>query len=261
MVKKNKFLITTKQLIKIQFPIGHKKSDLTKSMNPYIYGFRNRIVLFDLEKIIFSLKVVFNALKLIFSKRGMFFLASTQKNLPVYDFFNEYSKFKKANLTKEANIDIYGFMTDKWINGIFTNNFFYRKLMDIINSTPDEFLNSRNKKYKKYLRGVQEKYFFLYPDIAILFGHNENACKEFNNLRIPLIGLLDSNGRPEFYDYMIPGNDDSVEVLQFFFEFLEKAEKEGRFLECLIFYKLSVVKIKGGSKYKKRKNYKFRNGI
>ena len=44
-------------------------------------------------------------------------------------------------------------------------------------------------------------------------------AKEFNILAVPIIGILDSNATKESYFYGFPGNDDSFEVFQFFFEF------------------------------------------
>lgn len=237
---KNNLLITAKQLLKIRFHLGHKKNQLNSSMVPYVYGFRRDITIFDVDKIIFSIKIIFQVLQEIFAKRGTFFLASTQKDLPVRDFFKFYRTYK--NEDKLSNIFIHGYIIDKWINGVFTNYFFYRKLLEKI--TTQEILISRDKNYLKYLEGVKEQYYFPNPDIVFLFGYNKDTCKEFNLLNIPIIGLLDTNAKKEPYTYGIPGNDDSFEVLQFFFDLIEKAEEEGRNVEKIRFFKLCLFKVK-----------------
>jgi small subunit ribosomal protein S2 len=241
-MEKNNLIITTEQLLKIRFHLGHKKNKLNTSMIPFIYGFRHNITIFHLEKIIFSLKIIYKALIEIFAKRGTIFLASTQKDLPIYDYFKHFMNIKNSD--NESNIYIHGYIAYKWINGIFTNYFFYRKLMDQIVSVEKEFLNSRDKKYLKYLEGVQQRNYFPNPDLAVLFGYNVDACKEFNLLSVPVIGVLDSNAKKESYIYGIPGNDDSYEVLQFFFEFIKQTENAGRLYEKNEFYMLCLAKAK-----------------
>jgi len=241
-MEKNRFVITSEQLLLIRLHLGHKKNKINVSMIPFIYGFRHNIAIFDLEKIIFSLNIIYKGLVEIFSKKGTMFLASTQKDLPTSDYFKSY--LNKKNSNKESNIFIHGFIAYKWINGIFTNYIFYRKLMDYIVSVHEQFLNSRDKKYLKYLEGVQQRNYFPHPDLAILFGYNEDAAKEFRQLSIPVVGVLDSNAEKEAYVYGIPGNDDSFEVLQFFFNYLIDAEKERRINEKNQFALLSISKAK-----------------
>jgi len=239
---KNNLIIAPEQLLKIRFHLGHKKNKLNTSMVPFVQGFRHNITIFSLEKIVYSLKIIYKALIQIFAKRGTIFLSSTQKDLPIYDYFKNFLIIK--NDDDESNIYVHGFIAFKWINGIFTNYFFYRKLMDQIISVEPEFLNSRDKKYLKYLEGVQQRNYFPNPDLALLFGYNEDACKEFNLLSVPIIGVLDSNATKESYLYGIPGNDDSYDVLNFFFKLLKTTEHAGRLYEKNQFYLLCLAKAK-----------------
>jgi len=55
-----------------------------------------------------------------------------------------------------------------------------------------------------------------------------------------MIGITDSNSNPDNLLYNLPGNDDSLESIQFFCNFLEQAILEGKqkdqerfFLFCL----------------------------
>jgi small subunit ribosomal protein S2 len=241
-MEKNRLVITPEQLLLIRFHLGHKKNKINVSMIPFIYGFRHNITIFHLEKITHSLNVIYKGIVKLFAKHGTIFLASTQKDLPVYDYFKKF--LERKNKDKDSNIHVHGFIAFKWINGIFTNYFFYRKLMDQITSVHEQLLNSRDKKYLKYLEGVQERNYFPHPDIAVLYGYNEDAAKEFNILAVPIIGILDSNATKESYFYGFPGNDDSFDVFQFFFEFLKKTELDGRYYEKQIFYSLMLFKSK-----------------
>ena len=42
------------------------------------------------------------------------------------------------------------------------------------------------------------------------------AINEANRMKIPVIGVVDSNGNPDGITYVIPGNDDALRSLQFF---------------------------------------------
>ncbi len=56
------------------------------------------------------------------------------------------------------------------------------------------------------------------PDVVFVvdIGHEKNAVKEAQKLKLPLIGVVDSNHNPEGIDYVIPGNDDSIRAIGFY---------------------------------------------
>ena len=49
-----------------------------------------------------------------------------------------------------------------------------------------------------------------------------NAVKEATRLRIPVVGLVDTNADPEPVDYVVPGNDDSVRGVEIILAGLKK---------------------------------------
>lgn len=238
---KNNLMVTTEQLLKIRFHLAHKKNKLNPKMIPFVYGFRHRITILNLEQIAFNLKVISKGLIEIFAKRGTIFLASTQSNLPIYEYFKNWMKIKNNDI--DSNIYVNGFIAFKWINGLYTNYFFYRKLMDQITAVSEKSLNSRDKKYLKYLEGVQQRNYFPVADLAVLFGYNIDAVKEFNLLQIPIVGLIDSDANKDKFTYGIPGNDDSIEVFQFFVEYIKMAEFAGRKYEKYCFQLLCLSKL------------------
>ena len=82
------------------------------------------------------------------------------------------------------------------------------------------------------------------PDFIIMLDNDIVALDEIKKLQIPLIGLVDSNMDPEDYVFKFFGNNDSVENLDFFFEFLTEAAKEGRLKEQQLFFLYLISKIK-----------------
>jgi small subunit ribosomal protein S2 len=90
------------------------------------------------------------------------------------------------------------------------------------------------------------------PDFIIMLDKDIVALDEIKKLQIPLIGIVDSDMNPEDFVFKFMGNNDSIENLEFFFEFLKEAAKEGRIKEqqLFFFYLISNIKKKVyGKKY------------
>jgi ribosomal protein S2 len=90
------------------------------------------------------------------------------------------------------------------------------------------------------------------PDFIIMLDKDIDALNEIKNLQIPLIGVVDSDMNPDDFVYKFFGNNDSIENLDFFFEFLKEAAKEGRLKEQQLFFFYLIFNIKKkiyGKKY------------
>ena len=82
------------------------------------------------------------------------------------------------------------------------------------------------------------------PDFVIVLNNDKEALYELKQFQIPLIGLIDTDMDPTDFLYKFFGNNDSVENIEFFFDFLKEAVKEGRLIEQQRFYGLFLAKIK-----------------
>ena len=54
------------------------------------------------------------------------------------------------------------------------------------------------------------------------------AVKEANKLKIPIVGIVDTNCDPDEIDYIIPGNDDAIRAIRLFAARVADACIEGR---------------------------------
>src|SRR3990167_2691359 len=63
------------------------------------------------------------------------------------------------------------------------------------------------------------------PDALFVIdvGHEHIAVKEANRLKIPVIGIVDSNNDPDGITYLIPGNDDSTRSLRLYVQSMADA--------------------------------------
>ena len=64
--------------------------------------------------------------------------------------------------------------------------------------------------------------------MVVIDANNEvNALREATTLRIPTIGLIDSDGNPDLVDIPIPGNDDSLRSIEVVIAELMSAVSDG----------------------------------
>nr|YP_010261057.1 ribosomal protein S2 [Cephaleuros parasiticus]UIB38998.1 ribosomal protein S2 [Cephaleuros parasiticus] len=70
------------------------------------------------------------------------------------------------------------------------------------------------------------------PDIVIIVGQQKElkAVKECQQLQIPIITILDSDGDPEKSSLFIPANDDSLTSVEYILKHLGHAILVGRLL-------------------------------
>ena len=68
------------------------------------------------------------------------------------------------------------------------------------------------------------------PDVIFVIDvdHERIAVTEANNLKIPVIGVVDTNSDPEGVNFVIPGNDDAIRAIQLYATSVADACLEGR---------------------------------
>lgn len=68
------------------------------------------------------------------------------------------------------------------------------------------------------------------PDALVVLDLNTEALavKEARRLKIPVIGLVDTNADPDLADYVVPGNDDAIRSCSLFLDTLASAVEDAR---------------------------------
>lgn len=239
--------ININQLLKARLHLGHHKNKLNLKTLVFLMGTRHNINIFNLQQILICLRIVFKAISEISKQRGLFFLVGTNPNLPMIELFYYYFyKYSHKNID-EKNFYITGFVGSKWVGGSFSNWHgifkFINHLKNFSLTRPE--LTTRYKHYMKHLQGlVQDNKRKPIPDFVFLFNNDSVALNEMKNLNIPMMGIVDSNTNPENYLYSLPGNDDSLESIQFFCNFLEQAILEGKQQDQERFFLFCLKKVK-----------------
>lgn len=242
--------LSLKHLIKIRSHLGHKNNNLNIKLNSYIYGTRHNINIYDIEKLWKPYRYLFYSLVENISKRHSFFLVGTNKNLPMDKLMSIY--INKFNNKKDGYKLFYikGYVTEKWVSGLFSNWKIILNFIDYIKHSP-KINKKRYQRYLHYLKNINTLEKNPIPDFLLVLHGNEEILKESSNLQIPILGLVDTNTDPDYFLYKFFGNNDSIENIQFLFEFINEAIKEGRLKEQQLFFFYLLIKVKKNINKKK----------
>ena len=222
--------VTLRDMLKAGVHFGHQTRHWDPSMAPYIYGARNRIHIVNLEKTLPMLVDAMNFIGGIAAKKGRILFVGTKPAA-------------QEIIAEEAARCNMPYVSHRWLGGMLTNyktiRHSIRKLRDLEamfekNSfgklTKKEILQLTREKAKleRALGGIKKMGGLPDALFVIDVGHEKIAIAEANRLKIPVIGVVDTNNSPQGVDYLIPGNDDSVSAVRLYVRAVADAILEAR---------------------------------
>jgi small subunit ribosomal protein S2 len=191
---------------------GHLTKRWNPKMRPYILTESNGIYVLDLEKTQIGLKKAVEAIRRVRQQGRPVLFVGTKKTL-------------KDCVKEEAMRAGQFYVTERWLGGMLTNFPTVRKsikrLEDIEKMETDGVMRELNKKEVLGLNKEHAKLEAIFGGIrhmktlpGALFvtdtEHEHIAVHEANRLKIPVIGIVDSNSNPDQIQFPIPGNDDAL---------------------------------------------------
>lgn len=206
-----------KQMIDSKVHMGHKVKYSHFSTKQYIQQVRNDVQVINIKHTYSMMLRAINLLKGMAAKRSSFLIVGTKGS--IRDIVPEFA----ANLGCP-------YVNKRWIGGVLTNNFYiqktikdYKELQRQLESE-DSDLNkkelSRAKlklaKYEKGLGGLLK--FNTMPSALIIIDpkYEATAAREAKVMKIPTIGILDTNSDMLSVDFPILANDDHPASVSFF---------------------------------------------
>ena len=223
--------VTIEQLLDAGIHFGHNTRRWNPKMEQYIFGVRNKIHIIDLR---ISLPLIHNALiKLyeIISKSGKVLIVGTKK--------------QASSIVESLSLETQqSFINKRWLGGTLTNwktiSYSIKKLEELeilisdknanINLSKKELLNLSREKEKLDLNIGGIRHLGGIPDMLIVFDavKDKLAILEAKKLKIPVIGILDTNADPDLVDYPIPGNDDALRAINLYAELFKSTILEAK---------------------------------
>ena len=204
--------ISIKDLLDAGVHYGHPTKRWNPKMKPYIFGARNGINLFDLNITMKKLQEACHFLYSVLSEGGDILFVATKR--------------QAQDAVKQLAIESDMFyMCERWLGGTLTNNRTIRQSIGQMNKLKEMVENGElEKKTKKEAASVRRQLAKLemnlsgiaemkkMPDVLFVVDVNREsiAVAEARRLKIPVIGIVDTNADPEGIDYVIPANDDAL---------------------------------------------------
>jgi small subunit ribosomal protein S2 len=207
-----------KSLLEAGVHFGHQKRRWNPKMKKYIFVERSGIYIIDLQKTLDCLEKACKAAKAI---------AAEGKNV----LFVGTKKQAKDVIKEEAKRCDMPYVTERWLGGMLTN-FNTIKIninrlneleqmetsgrMATLSKKEATRLTKEKLKLEKVLDGI--RHMRDLPGVVFVIDTRKEriAVAEANRLKIPLVGIVDTNCDPDPINYPIPGNDDAIRSIRLF---------------------------------------------
>ena len=228
-------VVSMSYLLEAGVHFGHQTKRWNPKMKEYIFTAREDIYIIDLQKTQELLEVSYNEIKTIAANGGRFLFVGTKKQA-------------QEVCVEEANRSKSFYVTERWLGGTLTNFRTIRRrvkrLEEIENMERDgKFevlpkkevigLKKEYEKLSKILSGIREMDKLPQALIVVDPKKEYNAVKEARKLKIPVFGIVDTNGDPDDVDFVIPGNDDAVRSIKVMLGVLNNAICEANGLDLV----------------------------
>ena len=223
-------VVSMKALLEAGVHFGHQTRRWNPKMKPYIFTERNGIYILDLQR---TLKEIDSAYRFVRNVAA--------QGRPV--LFIGTKKQAQESIASEAERAGQPFVNQRWLGGMLTNWVTMRKrisrMVQLENMEADGTMASLPKKEALKLRGELEKLdrnlsgirnMSDLPGAVFIVDTKREAIAvaEARRLRIPIIGLVDTNCDPDDVDYVIPGNDDAIRAVSLITRVIADAAVDGR---------------------------------
>lgn len=208
---------------------GHVVKKWNPKMKKYLWGAKNGIHIFDLEKTLAGLEDAAKALTKLASTGKRIVLVGTKRQA-------------KGMIEEEAKRLGVPYITQRWMGGLITNWKQVKQTIDRLNTLKQKRETGQLKKYTKKEQVLFDKEIARLervvggistlkdaPEVVVVFDtHKERlVVKEASNRNVTIIGMVDSNANPDKVDYVIPMNDDSAKGLEIVVRVLGNALQTG----------------------------------
>ena len=222
--------VTVKELLESGVHFGHQTRRWNPKMKPYIFGERNGIYVIDLSKT-----------ARLFQSAEQF--AAQLANEGQTILFVGTKRQAQDLIQEEARRCGMYFVNQRWLGGLLTNFMTIQRSIgrlreleamaedgryESLSKKEIARLEKEKRKLHKNLDGIRQM--SRLPDAVFVVDTRKEkiAVDEARTLKIPVIGIVDTNCNPDDVDYIIPGNDDALRSIRLFVTRIADAVISGR---------------------------------
>lgn len=210
--------VSMRDLLEAGAHFGHRTCYWNPKMADYIFGSRNKIHIINLEKTMPMLQDVLNYVGRLASNKAKILFVGTKRAA-------------QESIRTHAKRCGMPYVDHRWLGGMLTNYKTVRqsifRLKELKEMKEKGLFNGMIKKEALMLTRELEKldrslggieHMNGLPDALFVVdvGFEDIAVEEARRLKIPVIGIVDTNNSPDNIDYIIPGNDDSMRAIEIY---------------------------------------------
>lgn len=210
--------IKMRELLEAGAHFGHRTRFWNPKMASYIFGSRNKIHIIDLEKTMPMLDDALNYVGRLAANHAKILFVGTKRAA-------------QDSIREQAQRCGMPFVDHRWLGGMLTNYKTVRqsifRLKELKKMQEEGLFNSMIKKealmltrelekLERSLGGIQDMGGLPDALFVVDVGYEHIAVEEARRLKIPVIGVVDTNNNPDPIDYVIPANDDSMRAVEIY---------------------------------------------
>ncbi len=210
--------ISMRELLEAGAHFGHRTRFWNPKMSDYIFGSRNQIHIINLEKTIPMMDEALNYVGRLASNKAKILFVGTKRAA-------------QGSIREHAKRCGMPYVDHRWLGGMLTNYKTVRqsifRLKELKKLSDDGAFNGMIKKealmltrelekLERSLGGIQDMGGLPDALFVVDVGFEHIAVEEARRLKIPVIGVVDTNNNPDNIDYIIPANDDSMRAVDIY---------------------------------------------
>lgn len=209
-------VISMKQLLEAGVHFGHPTRKWNPKMKKYIFTSRNDIHILNLEQTVELIDEAYAFVKQQVTEGKSVLFVGTKKQAA-------------EAIQQEAERCGQFYINTRWLGGTLTNFATIRSRIDRLNKLNQmeklgEFdllpkkevlkLKAERDKLQVNLGGIKEMRSL--PGVIFVIDPKKEhiAIREARSMKIPVVGVVDTNCDPDEVDYIIPGNDDAIRAVK-----------------------------------------------
>ena len=209
-------VVTMRQLLESGVHFGHQTRRWNPKMKRFIMTERNGIYIIDLQQSLAYIDRSYAFIKDTVAKGGTVMFVGTKKQA-------------QEAIAEQATRVGMPYVNQRWLGGMLTNFSTVHQRINRLKEldevdfdnvagsgrTKKELLQMKRErdKLEKTLGGIREMTRTPSAVWVVDTKKEHLAVEEARKLRIPIIGILDTNCDPDEVDYPIPGNDDAIRAV------------------------------------------------
>ena len=225
-----KEIVTMRQLLECGVHFGHQTKRWNPKMKRYIFTSRNEIHVIDLQQTMKLIKETYQIVKEIARKGGTILFVGTKKQA-------------QEAIQAEAERSGMFYINQRWLGGTLTNHITIRKRINTLklyermkaDGTFDMMTKKEAARYDKlliklhhYFDGIKDMVSMPSAIFIVDTKKEQLAVNEANKLKIPIIGVVDTNADPTEVQHPIPANDDAIRAIKLLCNIMANAILEGK---------------------------------